>query len=65
MQDLRSGDLCIPGSDRYSDYRGQLVTEDEFRNGLASSSERAGISVEAAAIRGKPEGSSHQGGGES
>ena len=41
MQDLRSGDLCIPGSDRYSDYRGQLVTEEEFRNGLVSYDERA------------------------
>jgi len=50
MQDLRSGDLCIPGSDRYSVYRGQLVTEEEFRNGLASYGERAGVPVESAAF---------------
>jgi TnpA family transposase len=48
MQDLRSGDLCIPGSDRYSDYRGQLVSEEEYRKGIASYGERAGIPVEAA-----------------
>jgi hypothetical protein len=28
MQDLRSGDLCIPASDGYSDYRKQLANED-------------------------------------
>jgi TnpA family transposase len=50
MQDLRSGDLCIPGSDRYSDYRGQLVTEEEYQKGLASYGERAGLPVEAAAF---------------
>jgi len=50
MQDLRSGDLCIPGSDRYSDYRGQLVSEEEYRNGLKSYGERAGIPTEAAPL---------------
>jgi hypothetical protein len=50
MQDLRSGDLCIPGSDRYSDYRDQLVTEEEYRNGLVSYGDRAGIPVEATAF---------------
>ena len=25
MQDLKSGDLCIKGSDKYSDYREQLI----------------------------------------
>jgi len=50
MQDLRSGDLCIPGSDRYSDYRDQLVTEEEYRNGLVPYGDRAGIPVEATAF---------------
>jgi hypothetical protein len=50
MQDLRSGDLCIPGSDRYSDYRGQLLNEDEYRNQLASYGERAGIPIDARAF---------------
>jgi hypothetical protein len=43
IQDLRSGDLCISGSDRYSDCRKQLVSEDELRKGLASYGERAGF----------------------
>jgi hypothetical protein len=50
MQDLRSGDLWIRGSDRYSDYRGQLVTEEEYRKHIASYGERAGFPVEAAAF---------------
>ena len=34
MQELESADLCIPGSDRYSDFRTQFVSEvqgDSFR----------------------------------
>jgi hypothetical protein len=50
MQDLRSGDLCIPGSDRYSDYRGQLITEEEYGKDIASYGERAGVPVEGAAF---------------
>lgn len=48
MQDLKSGDLYIPGSDRYSDYRQQLVSEEECRSGIALYGERAGISVDPA-----------------
>jgi hypothetical protein len=47
MQDLKSGDLCIPGSDRYSDYRDQLLGEEESRRALVSYGERAGVAVEA------------------
>jgi TnpA family transposase len=43
MHELKSGDLCIPGSDRYSDFREQFVSEQECRQGLASYGERAGI----------------------
>ena len=46
MQDLKSGDLCIPGSDRYSDYRDQLLSEEESRRALVSYGERAGVAVE-------------------
>lgn len=46
MQDLKSGDLCIPGSARYSDYRDQLLGEEEYRNALVSYGERAGVAVE-------------------
>jgi TnpA family transposase len=50
MQDLRSGDLSIPGSDQYSDYRAELVTEEEFQKGLASYGEKSGVPVEASAF---------------
>jgi TnpA family transposase len=46
MQELKSGDLCIPRSDRYSDFREQFVSEEECRQGLASYGERAGIAIE-------------------
>jgi len=50
MQELKSGDLCIPGSDRYSDFREQFVSEEECRQGLASYGERAGIATEPRAL---------------
>jgi hypothetical protein len=34
MQELKSGDLCIPGSDRYSDFREQFVSAEECRQTL-------------------------------
>lgn len=43
MQELKSGDLCIPDSDRYSDFREQFVTDEECRQSLASYGERAGV----------------------
>jgi hypothetical protein len=46
MQELKSGDLCIPGSDRYSDFREQFVSAEECRQTLPSSGERAGIPIE-------------------
>lgn len=36
MRELKSGDLCIPGSDRYSDFREQFVSEEECLQNLAS-----------------------------
>ena len=35
MLELKSGDLCVPGSDQFSDYRKELVSEDEFERGVA------------------------------
>jgi hypothetical protein len=46
MQELKSGDLCIPGSDRYSDFREQFVSAEECRQNLPSYGERAGIPIE-------------------
>jgi TnpA family transposase len=59
MQELKSGDLCIPGSDRYSDFREQFVSEEECLQGLASYAERSGVPTEpkafVAALQGRLE----------
>ena len=46
MLELKSGDLCVPGSDQFSDYRKELVSKDEFEHGVALYGEQAGIPVE-------------------
>jgi TnpA family transposase len=46
MRELKSGDLCIPGSDRYSDFREQFVSEEEYLLNLASYGERSGVPTE-------------------
>jgi hypothetical protein len=46
MLELKSGDLCVPGSDQFSDYRKELISEDEFERGVALYGEQAGIPVE-------------------
>jgi len=60
MRELKSGDLCIPGSDRYSDFREQFVSEEECRQNLASYAARSGIATEpkafVAALQAKLEG---------
>ena len=59
MRELKSGDLCIPGSDRYSDFREQFVSEEECLQNLASYAERSGVPTEpkdfVASLRGKLE----------
>jgi TnpA family transposase len=45
MVELKSGDLYIPDSDQYSDYRRELISEDEFRRGILLYGEQAGIAV--------------------
>jgi TnpA family transposase len=50
MQALKSGDLCLPGSEQYSDYRTELISEEEYRNGVALYGEQAGIPVEGPAF---------------
>jgi hypothetical protein len=47
MQELQSGDLYIPDSERYSDYREQLVSDEEYRQALATYGERSGLPVDA------------------
>ena len=43
MHELKSGDLCIPGSDRYSDYSQQLISMTEFRELVGGYCKQAGI----------------------
>jgi hypothetical protein len=58
MRGLKSGDICIPGSDRHSDFREQFVSEEECFQNLASYGERSGVPTEpkafVAALQGKP-----------
>ena len=44
-QELKSGDLCIPGSDQFSDYRSQLISWEEYRSGIDAYAEKVGISI--------------------
>ena len=50
MQALKSGDLCLPGSEQFSDYRQELVSDEEYQQGIALYGEQAGIPVEGAAF---------------
>jgi len=43
---LKSGDLCIPGSDKFRDYRLQLLSWEEVERELPSYGEQAGIATE-------------------
>jgi TnpA family transposase len=43
MNELKSGDLCIPLSDKYRDYRDQLISWAEYEEGIALFAEQAGI----------------------
>ena len=43
MNELKSGDLCIPLSDKYRDYRDQLISWAEHEEGIALFAEQAGI----------------------
>jgi TnpA family transposase len=50
MQELKSADLCIPGSDRYSDFRAQFVSDEEFEQSIESYGQRAGVPINATAF---------------
>ena len=43
VNELKSGDLCIPGSEEYGDYRDQLVSWEEYRRDVAAYAEQAGV----------------------
>jgi TnpA family transposase len=46
MNELKSGDLCIPRGDKYRDYRDQLISWEEFKRDLALYGEQSGIQTE-------------------
>lgn len=48
--ELKSGDVFIPGGDRYDDYREELVDETTFQEELAGYGEIAGITTEPGAF---------------
>lgn len=48
--ELKSGDLFIPGGERFDDYREELVDEDTFQEELANYGEIAGVETEPGAF---------------
>jgi len=50
VNELKSGDLCIPGSEEYGDYRAQLVTWEEYERDVAGYAEQAGIPADPSAF---------------
>ena len=48
VNELKAGDLCIPGSEVYGDYREQLVSWEEYRRDVAAYADQAGVSADAA-----------------
>ncbi len=50
VNDLKSGDLCIPGSDEYGDYRDQLITWEEYHRDIEGYAEQAGVPAVAGAF---------------
>lgn len=50
VQELKSADICVPGSDSYSDFREQLLPMDECAKEMAEYGELVGLPVENAAF---------------
>ena len=50
MRELKSGDLCIPGSDQYSDYTEQLIPWSEYETTVVQYCEQAGLSSDGAQL---------------
>jgi hypothetical protein len=48
--ELKSGDLCIPGSQEYGDYREQLVSWEEYTRDVSGYAAQAGVPPEPAAF---------------
>ncbi len=50
VNELKSGGLCIPGSEEYSDYRAQLIIWEEYERDVAICAEQAGIPANSSAF---------------
>jgi len=50
VQELKSADICVPGSDTYSDFREQLLSMEECVKDLAEYGELVGLPVESQAF---------------
>jgi len=50
MVELKSGDLCIPGSDHFADYRDQLLSWAEYHQGIAAYGAMLGLPIEGGAF---------------
>ena len=50
MLELKSGDLCIPGSDGFADYRDQLISWEEYHRDIAAYGDMVGLPIDAAAF---------------
>ena len=50
MLDLKSGDLYVPGSEAFGDYRQQLVSWEDYAREIAAYGEQAGVSTEGKAF---------------
>jgi TnpA family transposase len=50
VNELKSGDLCIPGSEEYGDYRDQLIPWEDYRRDIETYAEQAGVPADGAAF---------------
>ena len=50
MGELKSGDMCIKGSDKFADYRSQLIPWEEYHNTVAIYGEQVGLPTNATAF---------------
>ncbi len=48
VNELKSGDLCLPGSDDYGDYRDQLVSWEHYHRDVGAYATQAGVSADPA-----------------
>jgi TnpA family transposase len=50
VNELKSGDLCIPGSEEYGDYRDQLISWDDYHRDVAAYAEQVGLPADTTAF---------------